>query len=303
MSCEIYFAFLYLTNICLFFSSLRSSSATNFQNLANEIIYEIFDFMDIYHIYQAFPHINQRFKKIIIDSTLPIKINILSLPNAFIIDNILSSAQFIQTFSQLKKLILDNIEVKHAEDILNNAKSLPKLYSLIINIIDPVEDSNNVYRTIFRLPVLKYCKVSFQTECNINSFQMSNNEYSPIEYLVIENDICFDVLDRLLSYIPELRHLKFCCLDGYNSKRTQLYPLRLNHLSNVSLELRYVRFNKFQQLMKDTFHQVQLLRIATEDDITYVDGNLWEELILSSMTNLRIFHMTHSNSLLYNDKI
>ncbi|CAF3185473.1 unnamed protein product [Rotaria socialis] len=32
----------------------KSSSLTRFDNFSNEIIYEIFDFLDIYHVYQAF---------------------------------------------------------------------------------------------------------------------------------------------------------------------------------------------------------------------------------------------------------
>jgi hypothetical protein len=79
--------------------------------------------------------------------------------------------------------------------------------------------------------------VSFGTNSNIESLPMSNNEYSPIEHLVIENTVCFDLLDRLLSYIPELRHLKFRYLDGCNCRRTQLYPITLNYLLDISLEL------------------------------------------------------------------
>jgi hypothetical protein len=55
----------------------------------------------------------------------------------------------------------------------------------------------------------------------IESLPMSNNEYSPIEHLVIENTVYFDVIDRLLSYVPDLCHLKFRYLDGCNCKRTQ----------------------------------------------------------------------------------
>jgi len=65
--------------LLLFFFLLRSSSLTHFEDLSNEVIYEIFDFFDICHIYQAFFHVNKRFEKLLIDSTFPIKINISSM--------------------------------------------------------------------------------------------------------------------------------------------------------------------------------------------------------------------------------
>jgi hypothetical protein len=129
---------------------------------------------------------------------------------------------------------------------------------------------------------------------------MSNDELSSIEYLIIENTVYFDVLDRLLSYVPALRHLKFRYLDGCNCKRRQLYPITLNYLSHISLEFVFIYFNQFEKLIKDTFHQVQFLHISTEDDVTYLDGNRWEQLILSSMPNLLVFQLNHSNSLLKN---
>ncbi|CAF1389491.1 unnamed protein product, partial [Rotaria sordida] len=160
-----------------------------------------------------------------------------------------------------------------------------------------------IYRKIFKLSALKFCKILFETKSNIDSLPMSNNEYSSIEHLAINNTIYFDALDRLLSYLPDLRQLKLRYLAGYKCKRTQLCPIELNYLSDISLKLVFIYFNIFEQLIKDNFHQVQCLRISTEDDITYLDGNHWEQLILSFMPNLRTFHMNYSNSILCNDRI
>ncbi|CAF4530148.1 unnamed protein product [Rotaria socialis] len=194
---------------------------------------------------------NLNFQRYYSNIIIPNKHRIISLAlsNLFIIDNILSSAHSVSSFSRLEILILDNIAAKHLENILNYVLSLSKLCSLTIHAVDSVENSNYFYRKIFKLPVLKYCKVSFATNSNIESLSMSNNEYSPIEDLIIENTVNFDALDRLVSY------------------------------------------------------PVQFLRISTEDDIEYLDGNRWEQLILSYMAHLRVFHMNHSNSILCNDRI
>lgn len=104
---------------------------TYFEDLSNEIIYEIFDFLDIYHIYQAFFNVNKRFNKFLMESTCPMKINILSMSklnferyysniiipnknriislavsNLFMIDNILSLVHIISTFRRLEILVL-----------------------------------------------------------------------------------------------------------------------------------------------------------------------------------------------------
>ncbi|CAF3185489.1 unnamed protein product [Rotaria socialis] len=154
---------------------------------------------------------NLNFQRYYSNIIIPNKHRIISLAlsNLFIIDNILSSAHSVSSFSRLEILILDNIEAKHLENILNYVLSLSKLCSLTIHAVDSVENSNYFYRKIFKLPVLKYCKVSFATNYNIESLPMSNNEYSPIEDLIIENTVNFDALDRLVSYVPELRHLEF----------------------------------------------------------------------------------------------
>ena len=54
---------------------LRSSNI-QFEDLSNEIIYELFDYLDMCHIYQAFIDLNSRFKNLLMYSSLPLKINI-----------------------------------------------------------------------------------------------------------------------------------------------------------------------------------------------------------------------------------
>ena len=106
-----------------------------------------------------------------------------------------------------------------------------------------------------------------------------------------------------MSYVPELRRLKLQHLDASDSRRTQFRAISLKYLSDISLKLVSVSFNQFEQLIRNTFYQVQVLHVSIEDDITYLDDNRWEQLMLSSMPRLRVFHMNNSNSLLTNDRI
>jgi hypothetical protein len=180
---------------------------------------------------------------------------------------------------------------------------LPNLYSLLINHVHAIENDTQIYRRIFRLPVLKYCKVSFRPSYDLdNLLPIADKESSPIEHLIITTSVQFDEIDNLLSYVPQLRSLSINCLDGVYSKRTELSPIMLNHLTDVSLlECHYIYFNQFETLVKNLFNQVQVLRLRTHLDDTYLDGDRWEQLILSHMTNLRVFHIHHRGSLCYDN--
>ncbi|CAF4272180.1 unnamed protein product, partial [Adineta steineri] len=64
-------------------NSFRINSSTKsvsyFEDLSNDIIYEIFEYFDFDYIYETFSNLNQRFVNLIINSNLPIKINISSI--------------------------------------------------------------------------------------------------------------------------------------------------------------------------------------------------------------------------------
>ena len=55
------------------------NSVTYSDDLSNENIYEIFDFLDFSHIYNAFRNLNTRFQNLLLDSNFPIKINLSNL--------------------------------------------------------------------------------------------------------------------------------------------------------------------------------------------------------------------------------
>ncbi len=50
-------------------------SRSLFEHLANEILYEVFEYLDFYHVYDGFFDLNKRFRHLLLNSTLPIQIN------------------------------------------------------------------------------------------------------------------------------------------------------------------------------------------------------------------------------------
>ncbi|CAF3982612.1 unnamed protein product [Rotaria sordida] len=53
-----------------------NSNKYRFEDLANEILYEIFDYLDVYDIYKGFYNLNNRFQNLAINSNVFTKINI-----------------------------------------------------------------------------------------------------------------------------------------------------------------------------------------------------------------------------------
>ncbi len=172
----------------MLFTSSRDA-VTRVEDLSNEVIYEMFDFLDFCQIYDAFSHLNVRLENLLHDPLLPIKIKIalvskptfqryytqiiipnvrriqsLHLSNPFIIDFVFSLLSMLSKFTRLECLVLHKIKVNCLENNLIHLRSLLCLSSLVIDCIGYVQSRQVSCRSIFRLSQLKYCKISLLYE-------------------------------------------------------------------------------------------------------------------------------------------
>ncbi len=155
-----------------------------------------------------------------------------------------------------------------------------------------MKDKNTIYRQIFRLPALKYCKLSLKEWDYKETLPISITKYSLIEHFVITHTIYLCELDSLLSYIPHLRRLSIHSLVEYRSERTKISPRLLNHLTHMSLKINSIKFDQFEQLFViNLLSTVEVLCFTTgcDTDREYMDANKWEQLIRSHIPNLHIF--------------
>ncbi|CAF3969201.1 unnamed protein product [Adineta steineri] len=302
-------------------------SISYFEDLSNEIIYELFEYFDFDYIYETFSNLNQRFVNLIINSNLPININIssvskpnferyytnriipyrhriksLRITNLIAVDIILSPQDNLSKLTRLETLILTNISSSYLRN-LQYLINLPKLSSLTIickgdiickdyTMFDQVE----IYHQIFQLPVLKYFNVLLETSLMpiVSSLSFATNKYSSIEHLVIKNNIELDTLYIILSYVPQIRRLSISELQKPEYKQNITFPITLNNLTYISLELNHFDFDDFELLAKDLFHNLQVLRLYASLRIEYLDANRWQNLILSHIPNLIIFDFQYN---------
>ncbi|CAF0781370.1 unnamed protein product [Adineta steineri] len=312
-------------NVSLFNSS--KESITTFEDLPNELIYEIFDYLIDYHAFQAFCYLNNRFQNLFLHSNFPIKINIGKISKSKFeyylthiikpctkriklfrlsnpcIDPCLLLFPLMKRLTQLTTLILNKIEVNHIEPIVNRLSFLPVLSSLTIISINNLTKKNNIYPKLFRLPKLKYCQISIELlQYPKSTLCVATNEFSSIEYLIINNEISIDQLTIILSYVPQLRRLSISYLTKSKHNRIDKDSINLNHLTNVSIRLLCVPFDQFEILMINHFRQIQVLSIAIyflygihPNTDEYIDADRWERLISTHMLNLRIFDFQYTS--------
>ncbi|CAF4399585.1 unnamed protein product [Rotaria sp. Silwood2] len=309
------------------------------EDLANEILYEIFEYLDVYDIYKGFYNLNKRFQNLTINSNVLTKINIsiisksnfedyhrnilipnqnrfnfLRLSNPFAAEIIFSRTRLVLNFIRLEKLILENIQIKHLYKICDNLIHLRKLHSLTISISDYIESLSLIFARIFLLSKLKYCKIEYQTknyeEPLLTIF--TEYDYSPIQSLIINGRFPFDSFSHLLCCLPKLQYISIDCLiqDHYYTEEEEekLSFIQLKYLKYVSLRIDYVEFKKFEKIITEVFHYVQILRLMTFYDEVYLDAKRWQKLIVTYMPYLRIFDLNHegsvkTNSLTYHDII
>ncbi|CAF0965056.1 unnamed protein product [Rotaria sordida] len=234
------------------------------------------------------------------------KIKSLHLANPFINEIHFSSNSIELKFIQLETLILDKITYEYLGKLLNHLISFPYLSSLVIICVDFVPNQHIFYCQIFRLPILKYCNLSWRRIDRSNLLSFACNELSPIEYLIIKNACHLNELKALLLYVPQLRRLSISCVAKLTDSKIESCSTISNCLTNVSLDferINSINFEIFESIIKNIFQQLQVLHISIKYNSTYLDSNRWKRLILSYMPHLRIFDFLFYTSSYSNNDI
>ena len=294
------------------------------ENFPNEILIEIFEYLDLNDIYNGFFGLNDRFKSLLTYLNIPFQIDffriskseldlyngnvfqrnkhqikILHLSNPFTVDAILSPVHLICRLTQMEKLIFDGIHSKYLHNILKYLIDLPKFHSLILSPIDCISNPNVYFMKIFRIKQLKSCQFTYRIRGNENDIlpiDLDQVESSSIEYLMINGPFQYQSLQKFLVYLPKLRHLSIDFLLGSTHSPMEFSPIELKDLKYVSFDLRSIGFDQFKKLIENFFGHIEVLRLSTSRDFSYSHAKEWEELITSSIPNLRVFDMQNSYS-------
>ncbi|CAF2784611.1 unnamed protein product [Rotaria sp. Silwood2] len=291
----------------------KHKSITSIENLSNELFIEFFDYLDGCDIYEAFSTLNIRFQHLC--SSVILKINLSSscptiLQNkcchiifrnkhrimSLFLSNILAVSTFFKfgtidsSFNHLESLVLIGTQTDHVMGLLIKLTFLPRLYSLTIILNDEPPTLVGLYGIVFKLPFLKYYKISSKVDNKFVPFLLAiNKEYSCITHLVIDHLCTLNQLIVILSYTPQLRRLSCEKLSESYPNTTRIVPIKLSYVKQILLFRCELEFENFEMFITCISSQVQELWITTSNNPAYLNADRWEILISQHIPYLRKF--------------
>jgi hypothetical protein len=198
------------------------------------------------------------------------------------------------SFRRLRSLIIKNITSVMLVSVLKELVYLPCLISLTIGINDDSELLGDVYQLIFRLPLLRFMKISLTADEQFEQLPYATNtEVSSIEHLVIDYPCTLDELLAILSYTPKLNCLICTELSEPVLNITNHPSIKLPNLTYLIIKGCRISFDEFEIFIKKISSQLQVLRINTFQDEIYMDSDRWQRLILEQISHLLKFYFLH----------
>ncbi|CAF1663456.1 unnamed protein product [Adineta ricciae] len=295
-------------------------SITHLEDFSNEIFLEIFDYLEGCSIHRSFHNLNSRFRRLLTSSVV-LKIQLssetvsdaekcyktiiipnqhrllsLDLTGSDVINEFFSYCTRNSSFGALQSIVLHRILI--CELLHSDLKSLPNLLSLTVDrAVLLFEDVSDVYRMIFSLPVLKYIKMSFEVDFELqddNSINIClpvtmNEQCSKIEYMFIDHTCKFDGLISLFHHTPQLRRL--ICTDLQKADRkvdSEQIPTLL-YLKSLRIDRCYIDFDDFEMLIRKVSSQLEELCVRRDFGMNYLNANRWEMLITDFLPHLKRF--------------
>ncbi|CAF3194320.1 unnamed protein product, partial [Rotaria sp. Silwood2] len=295
---------------------------TCFEDLSNELLCEIFDYLNGYELYKVFSNLNSRFEQLFHSSFFLFKTHFYLFENDEIMNifkqfmffnrhqifsirvnfifydsSFFSSFLFDSSFDRLESIFFKNIKSDTIIPILSNLSCLPNFFSLTIETSNVIEKINDIYRLIFVLPKLKYYRISCNSHHQSITLPLAmNNQFSPIEYLVIDHYCSLNELASLISYTPQLRRLTLHKIKKNDLNSTILISsITLTNLKSIYMNLCQTTFNEMEIFITKIFSNLKTLSIIGSEDITFLDAHRWEQLILNYLPQLENFFMLYDD--------
>ena len=287
-------------------------SRTTLESLANELLLDIFDYLDVVPLFQAFQGLNSRLNTLIFDrvpayhlddqftskcdfdiifqeylSSIVDRVVSLRLSNA---DQQIVEDFPLRQFVGLKSLSSCRIRsVETVNEILAVLPHLPNLTQLkLIDCYVPYEDAIlSIMNQIWSLPKLNYCSVDtyFGRALDVNALTVTSTS---LEYLGIEiAELPFNELIHLLQQTPRLRNLRATIRCGEINGQFLAAALHVRTMN--------ILFNGPVSVMSHLFQNTPNLRHLTlEMKYTYVNGHEWKQILIDCLPKVEVFRLKMS---------
>lgn len=300
-----------------------------FECLANELLLDLFQYIDAIHLFRAFYGLNTRFNKLLLikfqtynlDFRSVSKYNFKNFCQKYLplVNNRVTSLHLsdneetpnlskfffshgftINEFLHLKSFSLYNIQSFDVfNKIITQCTGLPHLTHLnmikcIFNYCE--NDIRCLMNNIWSLPALTHCTIDQITSRKIRLTDISVTS-SSIKYLTLQKITCdFKDLSHLLKYTSCLQRISINLIYGFPNQQLQL-PV----FSVVSLKLLYHGCIDMLINLLQNLPNLSYLTLETCD--IYYDGHEWESILANYLTKIKVFQLKMNLNFPHSDNI
>lgn len=279
---------------------------TNFDELSNDVIYEIFDYLSYHDILHAFQNLNSRFNLLI--DTYAHYVNLQQCHNQLLPTNILilkitARYQFqwidFTRIKSLRGLMISNLSTTMVHHILRTI-ALDRLEYVYLGASEFIHTShdcaNEIQEMILSLGNQNLQKCVFRLKFIANIDRLPET-LSTLEYLRIDG--CENVfqVDQLLNRMPNLVSLHVSILSSISSMN---FPTKNNpkHQSLTKLSIQFSTDIKFEELiilfLNHGSHVKKLvlkINIYEQRLLTHSFKNIWPNIL--TLINEYLPQLTH----------
>ena len=196
----------------------------------------------------------------------------------------------LESFSSLRCLSVQPFLAENLLVLLRELCTLPHLASLSIDCLTYFEDENSIYRAIFLLRKLTYCKLAYPVGGERVPLPFATNPSSILERLIINGKCRLEQVTAILSHTPNLRYLSCDHLYGSSPDRMQVPSLPVSLIS-FRLTLCDAPFDDLQWFLSKIGRRLEKLRLGEQNDHSYLQAHLWETLIRQSLPCLSLIDL------------
>ena len=305
----------------IFLISLPRNVQSHLENFSNELIYEIFGYLDYQSICYAFWNLNVRFQGLILHPSFRIKIyvplicqekfeeqrrHLLQIDSCRVISLHMTHSFLtwftLDLFPNLEYLNLQQLQWEQLQKLLHHLSSLSHLRSLVIETMNYFQDENIVYRKILSIKTLKFVRLQFPSGGQRIPLPLCHEPNTLLERLIIQGPCRLEQLISILSYTTNLRYLSCEYLNGCDQDGVPLSRLT-TELEYVSLKIYQISFQQMEPFLSILSNKLHRLRIVVDHDQSYFQANQWEKLIQNSMPHLTCFDFDYVQPADENDSI
>ena len=207
---------------------------------------------------------------------------------------IVTACSLDSSFIHLESLSIDSIESDTLFSLLPTLSSLPRLFSLSIDLSSDSRELTKVYELVLHLPKLKFFKLSTHEygdhPVTLSLPMTSSQSLSPIEHLIIEHSFTSTDLSAILSYTPHLSRLNLMHELNIDEDIPIISPMVISNLTYLCMDIFRTSFDQFERLIFQPYSKLKILRLLCNDR-NYFDAHRWENLILKYLPRLETFYL------------